>query len=1222
MRDKAATGGRRFDSCVVIQTNGTRSPVSEAPSAEFNSCAKDVASTCNNSFQEHSAQPFSSEALPVALTDFSSRTLLRDDEPFATTLEEDLPEKLMKPRGGKGEHSVAPSLFIVDPEEETATFSTETTPKPEKELNTPLPEAEDKRIEDNHRSVALAASSKTSQDSGLVVEEEKSEKEHTSFAPKEASSDNETTPLSSENTSELVSPKKQETPIQTKQIETLIGPTSGMPHQEERYTKPMVEVSNEHENEFYDVLPTIRPSTYNPMAATCYTPTTASSTDVGLMSTFASLKKSIPMVQTPAGILNDAIAEASDEETSFDDHDNTRDISGDTLRGIEALDVSQKESSDGMDDVNFDFSRMEPQLAGDAGWKKMWPSCVDVSALPPIRFPFDWEQRQTLAAGVTHTWIQRQLQQELQGIYVKAGAYSEFAASLSDCPALTSGFLASDNSISFCFCPCSDQMEAWSVERLAETEEILYDGMEKCESQQLSPRGLVEHCRSTSNASGDLESRFLHGIIHKYLESVIGPSHEALRTQAVERNDTAAEKDTPDSISTPKTAPKNSNGVNGAIGYLLEGEELFQKLELAHNSRRQLEANTEASDCTAGHEEELTKLQEQVIKLEAVNTQLKYNVKLAEDSRLKLETKNREASVTLAEHKEQLHELQEMVKEVENINTELLRKLGISEEAKKELMEKNGAALVAIEEHKEHLKCLFSDKQALEVSNRSLREKLRVAEYSGTMHEAKSIANLAYATKTTEELQALKFVKSELQEELSRATTVMKGLEAKATESSATLEMLGEDIKKIGENNAELTGKLQKAEEKHSVGVASSKAKAKMMKGLCEELRQLEEVNVELKKKFKAPETSKTIEAKQVPAENSHIAATMGALGEVNQSMEDLAVADDREKTQASHKQNASIIHVGDMRVNLARFRVQCQKYFSKLRVTQLKSHCIRDKSSVNIVVEYDRKERNCIDIQKLLDKGAAMESQDATYLFRALDTFNKGHFHTHKLLLPWKIVTTDGVVVSRSDFFLQVWQQVGGLKVKVGGKKTEVPLFQETLGYLVPMPNAALESMLRVTPAELNRIFAAKIAPYYRALGRLMVQCIGATADDSADYNLKILGSFMPKILRQKLFRDVDPIDESYPLEQLLDHAFSLLGMDMCRDKAFEYFSIEAEGYNGTQSAVMRVRKEIQEMWIKERSLALEAISEGLSLNGLADMSFCCGLVPLEAISEVMFTE
>ena len=123
------------------------------------------------------------------------------------------------------------------------------------------------------------------------------------------------------------------------------------------------------------------------------------------------------------------------------------------------------------------------------------------------------------------------------------------------------------------------------------------------------------------------------------------------------------------------------------------------------------------------------------------------------------------------------------------------------------------------------------------------------------------------------------------------------------------------------------------------------------------------------------------------------------------------------------------------------------------------------------------------------------------------------------------------------------------------------IPLFQDCLGTLLPVSNAVLEGKLQLSPEELERTFAARIAPYYRAVGRLIVQCLGATAeeDNDVDYSLKLAGHVMPPILRQKLLRGVDPTDSSYPLEQLLDHAFSLLGMpNMTREKAFEYFGID----------------------------------------------------------------
>jgi len=100
-------------------------------------------------------------------------------------------------------------------------------------------------------------------------------------------------------------------------------------------------------------------------------------------------------------------------------------------------------------------------------------------------------------------------------------------------------------------------------------------------------------------------------------------------------------------------------------------------------------------------------------------------------------------------------------------------------------------------------------------------------------------------------------------------------------------------------------------------------------------------------------------------------------------------------------------VHVGDMPVDVGRLRVQCQKYFNCLRVAQLKNHCIRDKSPVKLVVPYNPGASNTIDIQAMLDKGSAIEAQDTTYLFKSMDTFNKGHFHTYKLLIPWQIVST-----------------------------------------------------------------------------------------------------------------------------------------------------------------------------------------------------------------------
>jgi hypothetical protein len=218
-------------------------------------------------------------------------------------------------------------------------------------------------------------------------------------------------------------------------------------------------------------------------------------------------------------------------------------------------------------------------------------------------------------------------------------------------------------------------------------------------------------------------------------------------------------------------------------------------------------------------------------------------------------------------------------------------------------------------------------------------------------------------------------------------------------------------------------------------------------------------------------------------------------------------------------------------------------------------------------------------------------------------------------------LVSVAGGDVTRSEFFAQFWQQIGLLKVKIE-KKGEVPLFQENKGSLVPVRYAVLERKLRVSTDELDRIFAAKIAPYYRAIGRIIIQCIAAT-DDQQGYGIKIAGHAMPFILRNKIFRGVDPMDECYPIEDLIKHSFLLLGMeDMSRDKAFEYFGIDIRDFDDVDEAVRQIRVEIYEMWIKERLLAIKALEEGLTLNGLADITFVTSMVPLEAINEILFSK
>lgn len=161
----------------------------------------------------------------------------------------------------------------------------------------------------------------------------------------------------------------------------------------------------------------------------------------------------------------------------------------------------------------------------------------------------------------------------MQGHDFKAGAYSEFTAALSDCPPLTVGFLAQTDGVVnvpwYCFCPCSAQMEPWRSEKLAGTEEIL--DVKKCADQQFTPEELEQHCRSTMTTSGDPESRFLHGMVHKYLESLFAKSHSAFAVPIPVPSDVEAKvEQTVESASTPKGTAETKNVDDGEIERLKE----------------------------------------------------------------------------------------------------------------------------------------------------------------------------------------------------------------------------------------------------------------------------------------------------------------------------------------------------------------------------------------------------------------------------------------------------------------------------------------------------------------------------------------------------------------------------------------------------------------------------------------------------------------------------
>jgi hypothetical protein len=155
--------------------------------------------------------------------------------------------------------------------------------------------------------------------------------------------------------------------------------------------------------------------------------------------------------------------------------------------------------------------------------------------VPAVELPVDWNEQQMLAVAATQRWIRReQSQMQGNGEDLKFTYSCYFAAALSDCPAVTTAFHA-DPLRCFCFCPCSAQMGVWRSNRLSAKEEgVLFGGILKCSNQQFTPDELVQHCQETMGNSVDMDSRFLHSVFYKYLESLMGETHEAFYFPAVE----------------------------------------------------------------------------------------------------------------------------------------------------------------------------------------------------------------------------------------------------------------------------------------------------------------------------------------------------------------------------------------------------------------------------------------------------------------------------------------------------------------------------------------------------------------------------------------------------------------------------------------------------------------------------------------------------------------
>ena len=185
-----------------------------------------------------------------------------------------------------------------------------------------------------------------------------------------------------------------------------------------------------------------------------------------------------------------------------------------------------------------------------------------------------------------------------------------------------------------------------------------------------------------------------------------------------------------------------------------------------------------------------------------------------------------------------------------------------------------------------------------------------------------------------------------------------------------------------------------------------------------------------------------------------------------------------------------------------------------------------------------------------------------------------------------------DGHSGGPSEAFLsKVWLGMGDLEVEApGGRKTT--LFGTTYsGFLRPAPNGFLQTKLGLLhdPEEARGL----VHRYYRALGRILLYCIAQ--------NIPIASIVLPQLYRNYLLKGLTPENSRYRLPDLVRDVLEMVHLEHREgdysDAMRQYLLI----VNGEETPVNEdaFRAKIKEDFIDDCDIALDALKEGLSLDG-----------------------
>jgi hypothetical protein len=151
-----------------------------------------------------------------------------------------------------------------------------------------------------------------------------------------------------------------------------------------------------------------------------------------------------------------------------------------------------------------------------------------------------------------------------------------------------------------------------------------------------------------------------------------------------------------------------------------------------------------------------------------------------------------------------------------------------------------------------------------------------------------------------------------------------------------------------------------------------------------------------------------------------------------------------------------------------------------------------------------------------------------------------------------------------------------------------------------------------------------AIVQPYYRAVGRLLLHCLAVDnyfkiEDEDTEFlerkhRYMIGGHVLPSIYRNYLLRGVDPMDKDYALSNVLRDFVAIKDATNTNSSSMTAIlqglgldELELEAMKDNPKLMHQTfREKVKNSVIDEVNIALEALQQGLTLDGKVMNGFC----------------